>query len=839
VNQERGVRPSFFQRPGTAGRPGQEQEIRKATPMWLDQFLQDVRFGARNLAKSPGFTALAVLSLALGIMATTAIYSVVHGVVLDPFPYKDVDNLMSVRVSNAAARGYRTGYSVDQFLEIAERSTIFEGVIASTISDVLWTGEGDPQRLRGNYGTFNTFDVMGVPPLAGRTPTAADARSDAEPVAVLGYKFWMRQFGGDSSVIGRQLRLNDKVRTVIGVMPKRFMWRGADVYLPITFQRGQVVEGVRGVHVLGRLKPGVTEPQAEADLRPIIADLKAREPAQFPDTWRVGLLSFKETFPSGIRGDLWVLFGAVGLLLLIACANVSNLLLSKTAARQREMTVRAALGADRRRLARQLLTESLLLALAAGIVGTALAYAGLPAILALVPPNTIPDESEIVLNRSVLAFTLLISLLTSVIFGLAPALHATGVDLANRMRDAARGVAGSTKGSVLRNTLVVAEVTLAVMLLAGSSLLVRTFLAMHGADLSAPPERILTMRVPLAPQKYPDVSRRVAFMDDLLQRIAAVPGVAAVGLNTGLHPLGNMWTQVDVAGAPPTTEPVQIHQINADYTSALGIRLVTGRLLTRSDITGAHAMAVVNERFVRARLEGRPALGQIVRIPRLKAPPFTIKDDAFQIVGVVADTLNEGLANPVMPEIYLPFTTAGVANQLAVRTAMDPANVTRTIVEQVFAIDRNQPVADVKRLDVVLQEYEYARPRFNLALLSVFATIGLALSIVGVYGVMSAVVSQQTHEIGVRMALGAGSGTIARMVVGRGSRLLIVGVVLGLIGSVAAASFLARQVWNVSPFDPLAFAIVSLTLLVTGLQACYWPARRAAKIDPIIALRQE
>jgi putative ABC transport system permease protein len=807
--------------------------------MWVDQFLQDVRFGARNLAKSPGFTALAVLSLALGIMATTAIYSVVHAVVLDPFPYKDVDNLMSVRVSNAAARGYRTGYTVDQFLEIAERSTIFEGVIASTISDVLWTGEGDPQRLRGNYGTFNTFDVMGVPPLAGRTPTAADARPDAEPVAVLGYKFWMRQFGGDSTVIGRQLRLNDKLRTIIGVMPKRFMWRGADVYLPITFQRSQGVEGVRIVHALGRLKPGITEPQAEADLRPIIADLKAREPAQFPDNWRVGLLSFKETFPSGIRGDLWVLFGAVGLLLLIACANVSNLLLSRTAARQREMTVRAALGADRRRLTRQLLTESLLLALAAGIVGTALAYAGLPAILALVPPDTIPDESEITLNRSVLAFTSLVSVITSVIFGLAPALHATGVDLANRMREAARGVAGSTKGSLLRNALVVAEVTLAVMLLAGSSLLVRTFLALNGAGLGAPPERILTMRVPLAPQKYPDVPRRVAFLDELLQRVAAVPGVAAVGLNTGLHPLGNMWAAVDVAGSAPTTEPVQIHQINADYMSAVGIRLVTGRLLTKSDITGAHAMAVVNERFVRARLDGRPALGQIVRIPRLKAPPFAIKDDAFQIVGVVADTLNEGLANPVMPEIYLPFTTSGVANQLAVRTAMDPTNITRTIVEQVFAIDRNQPVADVKRLDVVLQQYEYARPRFNLALLSVFATIGLALAVVGVYGVMSAVVSQQTHEIGVRMALGARSSTIARMVVGRGSRLLIIGVVLGLLGSVAAASFLARQVWNVSPFDPLAFAIVSLTLLLTGLQACYWPARRAAKIDPIVALRQE
>ncbi|HMB29603.1 MAG TPA: ABC transporter permease, partial [Blastocatellia bacterium] len=281
---------------------------------WLAEFLRDIRFGVRHLARSPGFTSIAVLSLALGIMATTAIYSVIHAVVLDPFPYKDVDNLMSVKVWDPGQRGYRLGYSTDQFLEIAERNTIFEGVIASTISDVLWTDGGEPQRLRGNYGTFNTFQVMGVPPLIGRATAPDDARPDAAPVVVLGYRFWQRQFGGDPNVVGRQLRLNDKVRTVIGVMPKRFMWRGADVYLPVTFERGRVVEGVRGVHLLGRLKPGVTEAQAEVDLRPIIGDLKKIEPAQFPDNWRVGLLSFKETFPSSIRENLWILFGAVGLL---------------------------------------------------------------------------------------------------------------------------------------------------------------------------------------------------------------------------------------------------------------------------------------------------------------------------------------------------------------------------------------------------------------------------------------------------------------------------------------------------------------------------------------------
>jgi len=802
--------------------------------------MNDLKFACRQLLKNPGFTAVAVLTLALGIMATTAMYSVIYAVVLDPFPYKDVDHLMSVKVWNPGEQGYRTYYSTDQFLEIAERSSIFEGVIASTISDVVWTGEGDPQRLRGNYGTPNTFQVMGVPPLLGRTIMPSDGEPAAEPVCVLGYRFWQRQFGGDPNVVGRQLRLNDKARTVVGIMPKRFMWRGADVYLPIVFERGRVVEGVRGVHLLGRLKSGVTGAQAEADLRPIIEDLRKHEPAQFPEKWRVGLLSFKETFPSSIRENLWILFGAVGLLLLIACANVSNLLLSKASARQKEMAVRAALGASRSRLLRQLLTESLILAVAGAVLGVVLAFGGLQAILTLVPPDTVPDESEIALNTPVLFFTLVVSALTSILFGLAPALHICTRDLANSLRETGRGVAGSIRQALLRQGLVVAEVALSLMLLVGAGLMIRTFLAMQDVQLGFRADRLLTMRVPLSEQRYPDPQRRTVFFQELLDRVSAIPGVKAVGLNTSVHPLWNWGLPVEVPGSTQEdTRPVVIHQISPDYTRALGIALVEGRLFAGSEVNNKQHLAIVNQTFTRTRLDGREPLGRTVRIPRLKQAPFAIEDDSFQIVGVVKDTLNRGLRDQVMPEIYVPFTLLGFADRVVALTQGDPTSVIRAVLGQVYAMDRNQPVTDVRTIEAVLNDEIYAGPRFNLTLFSVFAGLGLTLAVIGIYGVMSNSVAQQTHDIGVRMAIGATPGHIAGMIVKNGSRLLLGGIALGLAGGFLTARLLSRQIWNVSPFDPISFSVVSLVLLAAGLLACVWPARRAASIDPMVALRYE
>jgi predicted permease len=785
---------------------------------WLEHVWRDLRFGARSLLRTPGLTAVAVVSLALGILASTAIYSVLYGVVLHPFPYRDVKSLMSVKIWEPGAPGWRTSYTTDQFLEIAGRASIFDGVIASTVSDVLWTGAGDPQRLRGNHGTPNTFEVMGVAPLLGRYYTPADT----EPVVVLGYRFWQRQFGGDPSVLGRRLTLDGRVRTVVGVMPKRFMWRGADVYLPVVFERGRVVEGVRFVHLLGRLKPGVSEAQAEADLRPIIEDLQRREPAAFPKQWRVGLLWFEETFPSDIREALWVLFGAVGLLLLIACANVSNLLLSKAAARQREMAIRASLGADRGRLIRQLLTESLLLGVTGGALGAALAFPGLKALLALVPPGTIPDESEIVINTPVLLFTLGVSVATALFFGLVPALHASRL-LVSRAPRPPRS----------RSILVVGEVALSLVLLAGASLMIRTILAMSRMELGFRPERILTLRLPFSQERYPDAARRNAFLDELLRRVTAVPGVVTAAVNVGLHPLGSMGAPVEVVGSTTRdNRRVLIHQIHPDYTRALGIPLLQGRLFTASEVATRQHVAVVNQAFVNRYLADADPLGRLVRIPRLPEEPF-------QIIGIVRDTRNLQLYRDISPELYIPYTIQGVADRLVVLAAGNPASLAPAVRAQVYAIDKDQPVTEVRTLETLLDEWVFARPRFSVVLYSVFAALGLALALIGVYGVMSHAVAQQTQEIGVRIALGAQFRDITGMVLRRGLRLLAIGVALGLAGGLAATRLLRQQIWNVSPFDPLSFAAVSVLLLAAGLAACWWPARRAARVDPITALRYE
>jgi putative ABC transport system permease protein len=824
------------------GNPTLFKEETRDTWGWtrLEQFGQDSRYGLRVLRKSPGFSALAILSLALGIMAATAMYSVIYGVVLNPFPYRDVDRLMSVKVWSPDSSRYRLSYTVDQFLEIAERNTIFEGTIASTISDVVWRSGREPRRLRGNICTMNTFAVMGVSPLIGRTPTEADAAPGAPAVAVLGYKFWMREFGGDPSVLGRLMLLNNTVRIVIGVMPPRFMWRGADVYLPIVFHRGEFLEGVHYVHLLGRLKPGVTEAQVETDLRPIIADLKQREPAAFPQKWRVGLLSFKETFPSGIREVLWILFGAVGMLLMIACANVSNLLLSRAASRQHEIAVRASLGATRGRLVRQLLTESALLSTLAAVIGAALAFGALRVILVMVPPGSIPDEAQVAIDRPVLLFTLGVSFVTALLFGLTPALHASREQLVTALKESGRGIGPGFRRVSASGALVVVEVAMSLVLVVGAMLMIRTALAIENENLGIRTDRLLTIRVPLSSQRYADASRRITFFEELLRRVESLPGVEAAGINTGMHPFfGGMETPVGIPGETQMdSRPVMVHEVSRDYTKVFGISLMEGRMFSDNEIAVAAHWAIVNQSFVRRYLPDSEPLGRTVRVPRLSSE-LKVADDAFQIVGVMKDAMNRGLTREIAPELYLPYTITGSADFLAVLTNADPAALAKTVAEQVYAIDPDQPVTDARTMKSLLNDWEYSGPRFSVVLLAIFALLGLTLAVVGVYGVVSNAVAQRTHEIGVRKALGADSRDVLRLVFRFGARFVLPGIGIGLAASLEAARILASQLWGVSPHDPVALVSVVALLLTVGFLACWVPARRAMRVDPVEALRYE
>lgn len=805
---------------------------------WLETVIQDIRYGFRELVRGRGFTITAVLSLALGIMAATAMYSVIHGVVLNPFPYKDVDNLVSIAIRNPELRGWRTSYSVDEYVELSERASIFEGAALSTISDVLWVNNGEPLRLRGNHISRNGFDVMGVPALLGRAVSGAEAEPDTK--AVLGYRFWVRQFGGNPAVLGATLVLNGRPRTIVGIMPARFMFRGADVYLPTQYRRGEKPDGVEYGMLTARRKAGVNDAKAAADLAPIIGELAKQFPSRYPPKYRIELITFKETFPSGIRNVLWIMFGAVGLLLLIACANVSNLLLARASSRQREIAMRAALGAGRFRLFRQLLTESLLLGIGGGILGAALSVVALKAIMALVPSGTIPDEAQVSLSLPVMAFSFGLCLITTMIFGFAPALHGSRGELAVTLKEAGRSNAGSKRMGWLRGSLVVVELSFAIILLSGAGLFLHTLVRLVNAPLAVGIDNRLVMRIPLDSKRYTTPERRSAFISQLLDGIANLPGVLGVGINAGLHPLGSMDFPVDIPGAAaPDKRPVNLHQVNTGYLKATGIDFVNGRWLEESDIGARRHVAIVNQTFSKRYFAGGTPLGKTIKMWRLKQPPFTVADDSFEIVGVVEDAIHELHNNDAHPEAYIPYSITGIADTLVVHTSSDPMRMAPAIRAEIYKLDPAQFADGATTLAALLDRDAYSKGRFNVWLMGVFATLGLALSVIGVYGLLAQIVSLQRREFGVRMAIGAGFGNIVGLILGRGIRLMTTGLLIGIVATLLLLRRFGLQLGVTDPYNPTALAGACALLFVAGIVACLIPAVRAGRTNPLEALRLE
>src|SRR5262245_49977022 len=805
---------------------------------------QDIRYGVRGFRKQPGFTALAVLTLALGIGAATTIFSVIQNVLLDPFPYVNADRVGMIQIHDTSSSrpGGRTAFQAAEFLDYEAENHFFEEVIGGGFEDVLLTtGEGT-QQFNGGLVTGNTFQFLGVPALAGRVITPDDAKPGAPPVFVMAHRMWLSHYNLDPQIIGRTFTLNGVATTLVGIMPPRFTKMAADLYRPFRIDRADP-EQIRRYYIFqARLKPGVTLAQASADVELIARRLATVYPQNYPKQFSVRVISWVDNVVGQFKTTLYTLAAAVGLLLLIACSNVANMLLARAASRDKEMAIRGSLGASRSRLVRQLLIESLMLALAGAALGCLFAYGGLKALVMLIPEGLIPREAVIRLNVPVLLFSLAVAIVTAVIFGLAPAMQTANRDMVEPLKDSSKGVGGGFRGGRLRNALVIAEVALSLLLLAGAGLLMRSFLILQNVDLGLNPDNILVARLPLPRGQYETAAAKHRFFATLLPRLQALPGVAAATETTTLPPYGGITSDIDIPGKTHTDRWESMVQLVSDgYFPTLGLRLIRGHVLTEAEVNDGRRVAVVNQTLVNRFFPGEDPIGQSIKFNEFeRLRDQSVDNPVFEIVGVISDAKNRGIQETPMPESFVPYTITGAfLRGVLVRTSGAPEALLSSVRREIWAVDRNVALTDTGSLIAFLKRFSYAEPRFGLTLLAVFASVGLVLVAIGVYSVIAYTVSRQTHEIGIRMALGAAGGDVLRMVAAMGLRLVGVGVAVGFAASLVVARVAASQIWGVSPHDPTTLSLVVAVMVFVGLAACYVPARRATRVDPMLALRCE
>jgi putative ABC transport system permease protein len=806
---------------------------------------QDLRYAARGFLKCPGYTAVALLSLALGIGATTAIFSVIYGVLIDPYPYTHPSEIWAPQIrALKAQQGH--GYSVGEFLEV-KKLAAFSDVMATGFGGVLLIGERAPESLDAILLSGNAFQFLGVAPLLGRTISPSDIRpsGEAESVVVLSYLAWKRLFNGDQDAIGKTLHLNDRPHTVIGVMPPRFGWYGSEgAWLPMpTSPRDPMVNAIV------RLGPGISKNVAEQQLHALNLELAKGAPASYPkEGFRTSLKNYMDvTVASGeMRTSLRILIGAVSFLLLIACANVANLQLARATGRTREMAVRVSIGAGRGRILRQLLTESVLLSVLGGALGVLFAVAATKAIVALMPQFYVPNEARITMNVPVLLFAMAVSVLTGILFGLAPALQSSRPDLTEALKDSGRGSGVSAGSGRTRSLLVVTEVALAVILLAGASLTIRSFVALHQVDVGFQPDRVLMVGLPLVPQRYTTLEQRNSFAQSLLDLLKILPGVEAAAVGNGGLPFGGPRSSFSIQGrSQPETQPLVLGLISADYLRTIGVPLRLGRALTEQEIAHADSVALINEAAAKLWPPGESPIGRQMRIDILAKPPgppvlaMPGGKPLITVVGVIGDTKNNGLRGETLPAAFVPYTSlAPPQRTLAVRTRGEPMLLLNAVRQQVQAIDKDQPVGRPITMKEVVG-FDTVQPRFNTALFSFFASLGLSLAMVGIYSVLSYHVTRRTHEIGVRMALGAEGSDVLRLMLTMGGRLVLAGLTIGIVSSLFLTRLLRSQLFGVQPADPLSISAVAILFSGAAMLACYVPARRAARLDPTGALRHE
>jgi len=787
---------------------------------------------------------LAILALALGIGSATTIFSVIDNVLLDPFPYRDAHRIVTFQIHDMERgdRGGRGYFPIPEFLDYKEQNHVFDRVVGNTSEDVLYTSGEGTERFQGTNVTPNVFDFLGMPALLGRGITLDDGKPDAAPVFVMSYKLWRKEYNLDPKVLGRTFVLNGKPRTLVGLMPPRFTWWGADLWMPAVLSRSDPEARQRYFVMHAHLKPGVTMRQAEADLDLIAHRLAQLYPKEYPKKFNIQVQTLADSVVGRFKTVLYTLLAAVGLLLLIACANVANMLLARASAREKEMAIRASLGASRWRLIRQLLLESFLLAFGGAAAGCLVAYGGIKALVAAIPENTIPDEAVIGLNVPVLLFSLSVAVFTALLFGLAPALHLAKPDIVEPLKDSGKGVSGGFRHAKLRNTLVVVEVALSLVLLVGAGLLMRSFVALQQVELGLNPDNILVARLPLPKEQYKTAAAKQHFFRELLLRLYALPGVVAATETSTLPPYGGIPSEIEIPGKTHSDKWNAIFQLCSEgYFPTVGIRMLRGRTLSEADVNDGRKVAVVNQTLVKKYFGQEDPIGRQIKLTMLETVPETpVKNPIFEIIGVVADVKNQGIQEPPNPEVWVPYTVTGAFERgILVRTSKDPLPMLNSVRREIWAVDRNVALTLTGTLKDFLKSFSYAEPRFSLILLGVFAGVGLVLVAIGIYSVIAYTVSRQTHEIGIRMALGAGHGDVLQMVMRMGLRLIGLGTIAGLAVSFGVTRLLASQLWGISPYDPFTLCSVVAVVAISGLAACYFPARRAARVDPMVALRHQ
>jgi putative ABC transport system permease protein len=804
---------------------------------------QDLRFGVRMLAKQPSFTLIGVLTLALGIGANTAIFSVVNAVLLEALPYRDADRLVMVwEKSQARAQNV---INMGNFFDWKTQSNSFEDMAAFVDARTNLTDDGEPLEIPAQLCTDNLFNVLGVPAVLGRTFTPEDGKEGQRNVVVLSYGLWQRRFGGDPNVIGRKVILNQNENTVIGVLPPDFKWhisgnsttnQSAELWLPLNVTERMKQRSGRFASAVARLKPGASLTQARAELDTLQARL-IEQYKEFNTGMEINPVPLREQFADELRPALRVLMGAVGFVLLIACANVANLLLARAATRKKEIAVRAALGAVRARIVRQLLTESLLLAAMGGMVGLLLAWWGTTLLVRLIPPE-LGVLQGIKISAPVLAFTFLVALLTGVVFGLVPALEATNLKLGETLKEACRSLGGNLRSQRLRNLLVVTEVALALVLLVGAGLLIRSFARLQAAGTGFNAENVLTMRVALPSRRYNDNPKRINFFTQAVEQMRALPGVESAGAINFMPFTGTgAATWIGIEGKP-TPLPGQelttgVCVADQNFFATMQIALKRGRMFTAQEIREARHVVLINEALAKKYFPNEEAVGQRVRIAMNNEPVPN------EIIGIIADVKHGQLDKDSEPMSYWPIAELPPNTMtFALRTKGDLLAVAAVARNVIQTLDPQQPVADVRTLASMLGK-SVARQRFSTLLLAVFAAVALLLAASGIYGVMSYSVTQRTHELGIRVALGAQRRDVIGLVFRQGVKSAGIGIVIGLAGAWALTRVLTTLLYEVKPTDPLTFLGAPVLLIVVAILACLLPARQAAQVDPITALRQE